>query len=183
MHRVNGNSLRRLFSSAALGVCLGMAVPQSAVAATGEIGVRAGAGTGGQGYNFQEIYWRPAALARRFGDPGGWHVAGYTEFNAGRVSRSGDAMYTGGAGVGGWLTSPAQPISFGIGTGPTYISERRLGGREFGGNWQFTSHAAVRLRVADQLSIGYRIQHTSNAGLYSPNQGYDIQALEVRLSF
>lgn len=152
--------------------------------AADEIGVRIGAGTGtGGGFNSQEIYWRPAALAPRLGDPRRWHVTAYTEFNAGRVSRSDDTMYTGGAGVGGWLIHPRWPVSFGIGTGPTYISQRSLGGREFGSHWQFTSHAAVRLRLADQLSVGYRIQHTSNGGLASPNDGYDIQALEIRLSF
>lgn len=173
---------RRPLPGPALAALVALVLPQPALAAS-EIGVRAGAGTGGQDYNYQEIYWRPAALAPRFGDRSRWHVAGYTEVNAARVSVSGDAMYTSGVGVGGWLTHPTQPLSFGAGTGPTYISERRLGGREFGGHWQFTSHAAVRLRVADQLSVGYRIQHTSNAGLYSPNDGYDIQALEVRLSF
>ncbi|SEP11021.1 acyloxyacyl hydrolase [Aquisalimonas asiatica] len=181
MHRFSTSMPAFPMAGAALAALL-LLVPGSAWSA-GEIGVRAGAGIGGHDYNYQEIYWRPAALAPRFGDRSRWHVAGYTEFNAARVSASGDSMYTSGVGVGGWLTHPARPLSIGVGTGPTYISERRLGGREFGGNWQFTSHAAVRLRVADQVSIGYRIQHTSNAGLYSPNDGYDIQALEVRVGF
>lgn len=182
MHRFKGMRLILLLQGAALVALPALAVPQ-AVMAAGELGVRAGIGADGNDYSSREIYWRPAGLGPRFGDRRGWHLAGFTEFNAARVRLGGDAMSTAGVSVGAWLTSPAQPLSFGLGTGPTYISERRLGRREFGGHWQFTSHAAVRLRVADNLSIGYRIQHTSNAGRRSPNQGYDIQALEVRLSF
>ena len=175
--------LRSVLPRGPLAVLLLTAGAASPVAAD-EIGVRIGAGIGtGSGFNSQEIYWRPAALAPRLGDPRGWHVAAYTEFNAGRVSRSDESMYTGGVALGGWLTSPHQPLSVGIGTGPMYVSERTLGGRELGSHWQFTSHAAVRLRLADQVSIAYRIQHTSNASLSSPNDGYDIQALEVRLNF
>ena len=166
---------------AALGLVAAMA---ASPAGADEIGVRIGAGIGtGNGFNSQEVYWRPSALAPRLGDPRGWHVAAYTEFNAGRVSRGGESMYNAGTGLGGWLTNPGVPVSFGIGTGPTYISERSLGGRDFGGHWQFTSHAGIRLRLAEQLTIGYRVQHTSNAGLYSRNDGYDIHALEVRLNF
>ncbi|QIT56185.1 acyloxyacyl hydrolase [Aquisalimonas sp. 2447] len=182
MHRFKGLRPVRLLQGFALVALPALAVPQVVVVA-GELGVRVGVGADGHDYNSREIYWRPAALAPRLGDRRGWHLAGFTEFNAARVSLGGDAMHTGGVSVGGWLTSPAQPISFGLGTGPTYISERRLGEREFGGHWQFTSHAALRLRLGDHISVGYRIQHTSNAGLRSPNQGYDVQSLELRLGF
>ncbi|MCC5811432.1 MAG: acyloxyacyl hydrolase [Ectothiorhodospiraceae bacterium] len=155
----------------------------SGAAGAYEIGIRAGTNLGGsQSYSSQEIYVR-APLPGVLGDPGGWHATSYAEANAGRVASSGDSLTTVGAGVGAWLRSPAAPVSFGLGTGPTYLSRTSLGDHDYGGNWQFTSHAGVRLALGPHVTLGYRIQHTSNAGLYSPNNGYDLQALEIRLTF
>lgn len=148
-----------------------------------EIGVRAGTNLGGsQSYSSQEVYLR-APLPGVLGDPAGWHARSFAEANAGRLAASGDSLTTAGFGVSAWLRSPAAPISFGLGTGPTYLSRTSLGNHDYGGNWQFTSHAGVRLALGPHVTLGYRVQHTSNAGLYSPNNGYDLQAIEIRLNF
>ena len=150
--------------------------------AAGEVGVRIGASLGGEGYNSQEIYWR-IPLPGRLGEADGWNLTNQVELNAGRVSYSGDDMITAGGTYGVWLGNPRAPVTVGIGTGPTYISRTELGGRGFGTNWQFTSWGTVHLAVTDNIGLAYRIQHTSNAGFASPNQGFDLQALEVRVRF
>ena len=71
----------------------------------------------------------------------------------------------------------------GLGTGPTHLSETVLGSRDFGGRWQSTSHAFLQLLLTRAVSVAYRIQHTSTAGLYSGNDGFDLEALELRLRF
>ncbi|WP_290648592.1 acyloxyacyl hydrolase [Aquisalimonas sp.] len=158
-----------------------MITPATAPSAA-EIGVRAGASLGDAGFNSQEIYWR-TPLPGRLGDPRGWNATSRLELNAARLAAAGDSMVTAGGNVGVWAGSPRSPVGFGLGTGPTYISQTSLGGRDFGSNWQFTSWATAQLRVDRNLFIGYRVQHTSNAGLSSPNQGYNLQALEAHVRF
>lgn len=147
-----------------------------------EIGVRVGTSLGGDDFSSQEIYWR-MPLPGRLGEPTGWHATSRLELNAARVTAAGDSMATGGGNIGVWVASPRSPVGFGLGAGPTYVSQTSLGGREFGSNWQFTSWATAQWTVNRNLALGYRLQNTSNAGLASPNQGYNLQALEVRLRF
>lgn len=147
-----------------------------------EIGIRIGAGIGAHTYSSQEIYWRPY-LDQRWGAADGWHLRPFAELNAGRLSRRGDSLLFGGGALGVWARNPGSPFSFSVGTGPTYLSETELAGRDFGGHWQFTSHIGARLRLGPRLSAGYRIQHTSNAGLYSADDGYTVQVIEIRTRF
>ena len=48
---------------------------------------------------------------------------------------------------------------------------------------QFTSHLAIRWQISRVHSLAYRIQHTSNAGIYSENDGLDLQVLEVGFAY
>ena len=47
------------------------------------------------------------------------------------------------------------------------------GDDDFGGNLQFTSHAGMTLRW-QEISLSYRIQHTSNASIYEQNKGLNL---------
>lgn len=154
----------------------------SHAASANEFGVRAGTTLGSQAYRNQEIYWL-RQLPIRLGNTTDWHMTSQLELNAGRLSTGDDALTTAGGSINFWFHPPSAPISVGIGTGPTYISRTQLADRDFGGHWQFTSHATARLQLVSNLDIGYRVQHTSNASLYSPNVGYDLQVLEIRLRF
>ncbi|QKT04735.1 acyloxyacyl hydrolase [Ectothiorhodospiraceae bacterium 2226] len=154
-------------------------VPAGAV----DWGVRAGTTMGGgTSFNSQEVYFR-TGLPWSAGGPQGWRLTSHLEVNAGRLSGGGQTTSYGGTGVTLWARDHAGPLSLSVGTGPTYISDRRLGDRDLGGNWQFTSHAAAYVRLSANVAAGYRIQHTSNAGLYSPNDGYNVQAFELRARF
>ncbi len=174
---------RHKWLRAILVACVILLALCSGAASALEVGVRVGTDVGArQSYDSQELYLR-TALPYRLGEPGGWQVSTQLEGNVGRLSTRGESLSYGGAAVAFWLARPAAPVSFGVGTGPTYLSRSRLGTRDFGGPWQFTSHAVARLDLTQALSVAYRIQHTSNAGLYSSNDGINIQALEVRLRF
>jgi len=165
---------------AVLALLLSAIVPIASVA--GELGVRAGTGVEGPAYSMAGGYWRPWS-ARLVGGEDGWHLTGYAELAAGRVGYREDDLHMGSAGVGGWVGRGAGPLLVGFGTAPTYISEHRLGGQEFGGGMQFTSHLAIRWQISRVHSLAYRIQHTSNAGIYSENDGLDLQVLEVGFAY
>ncbi|MBN1587172.1 MAG: acyloxyacyl hydrolase [Candidatus Omnitrophica bacterium] len=69
------------------------------------------------------------------------------------------------------------------GTAPTVIAEDRIGGEDLGGPFQITSHLGVGYRFTDRWSTGFRIQHMSNADIYTRNPGLDYGTLEVNYRY
>ncbi len=68
-----------------------------------------------------------------------------------------------------------------LGISPTLISGSSFNGRDMGGNFHFTSSAAVgaTFGARDALSLSLRIQHMSNGGLNSANPGMDMIGLNI----
>ncbi|MDN3517283.1 acyloxyacyl hydrolase [Aquisalimonas lutea] len=162
---------------------LALCIAAGTTAHAGEIGVRGGIGLREYSLDAGGIFWRPEFVPFTAEPGGAWRLTGYTELHASHVRRRGESMNTAGVTLGGWFTHPQSPVRFGVGTGPTYISEKHLPDHAFGIHFQFTSHVTVRLDLSRWLSIGYRIEHTSNAGLHSDNKGYDLQMIELRAGF
>jgi len=54
---------------------------------------------------------------------------------------------------------------------------------DFGERFQFTSHIGLIWYLTDRVSLGYRFQHMSNAGLASPNPGLNLEMLELSYHF
>ncbi len=74
------------------------------------------------------------------------------------------------------------PVAIAVGTGPTLLSGSRFGDADVGGTVQFTSHLGLNGQVG-QWRLGYRYQHTSNAGLQSPNPGIDLHSFTLATAF
>ena len=68
-----------------------------------------------------------------------------------------------------------------LGFSPTLISGSSLNGRDLGGNFHFTSSAAISTTfgASDSISLSLRVQHTSNGGLSSDNPGLDMIGLNI----
>jgi len=69
------------------------------------------------------------------------------------------------------------------GSSPTLLSRYRFEGMDFGERFQFTSHIGLIWYLTDRVSLGYRFQHMSNAGLASPNPGLNLEMLELSYHF
>ena len=63
------------------------------------------------------------------------------------------------------------------GSGPVYLSRRRIGRWDLGKTWQFRSHVGLGARLGRRISLTYRYSHTSNANLGDPNPGINFHAL------
>lgn len=164
----------------ALAALLGLA-PGSAAAI--EIGARAGTKIGpGADFRSTEFYLR-SALPWDLGDFERWTITPHGEVAGGRLRVDDESLTMGSLTIGLWLTPMAYPVRFSIGGGPSYITESELGGTQFGGRWQFNSHIGVTLTLSSRFALGYRLQHTSNGGIYDRNQGFDLQTLEVLIGF
>lgn len=76
------------------------------------------------------------------------------------------------------------PVSLSLSSGPTLITEDEIQeGHEMGGFFQFTSSIGLRWAITEDFELGYSYQHTSNAGLYSDNDGLNMHALSAAYSF
>lgn len=152
-------------------------------AAALEIGARAGTKIGsGADFRSTEFYVR-GALPWELGDFERWTLTPHGEAAGGELRVDGESLTMGSLTIGLWATPTAYPVRFSIGAGPSYISESEMGGTQFGGRWQFNSHIGATLILSPRLAIGYRLQHTSNGGMYDRNQGFDQQTLEVLIGF
>jgi hypothetical protein len=72
-----------------------------------------------------------------------------------------------------------------LGFSPTLFAGSTFNDRDIGGNFHFTSSAAigVSIGVDDDSSISLRIQHTSNGGLDSTNPGMDMVGINFTVKF
>ncbi len=76
------------------------------------------------------------------------------------------------------------PVYLSGSVGPTLISEDEPeDDHEMGGFFQFTSSIGIHWEITEQFEIGYSYQHTSNAGLYSDNDGLNMHAFSAAYSF
>ena len=72
-----------------------------------------------------------------------------------------------------------------LGISPTWINGSVFDGRDLGGNFHFTSAAAIGFAFGPRrsLSISIRAQHTSNGGLSNTNPGLDMIGLNIAFDF
>lgn len=72
-----------------------------------------------------------------------------------------------------------------VGISPTLIFGSNFNGRDLGGNFHFTSSATIgtTLGESEASTLSLRIQHTSNAGLSSPNPGMDMIGVNFAFGF
>ncbi len=72
-----------------------------------------------------------------------------------------------------------------FGVHPTYAEKSTYGGRPLGGNFHFTTHIGLGayLDRRKRTSALLRYQHTSNAGMNTPNPGLDMLGLTFSYHF
>jgi hypothetical protein len=86
--------------------------------------------------------------------------------------------------IGGDLFLPLQNefLEFEVGLRPAFLHDFKIGDDDFGGNLQFTSHAGITLRW-HEMSLSYRLQHTSNASIYEQNKGLNLHLVGLGVRF
>lgn len=147
-------------------------------------GVRAGIDDGNNDEDFVQV-----EAFGRFGTPwfwgsaSHWRLGMYLEGNAGVLNGAGDNALVVSAGPGIYLKTPGDRIAVWLGINPTVISSASFGDENLGGPFQFTSHAGIEFNFARHFSIGYRIQHMSNAGFYDHNPGLNLHMLQLGYRF
>jgi hypothetical protein len=105
------------------------------------------------------------------------------EGSAGVISGGSTEGFVGAVGPGLAVGFWDDRLLLKAGVSPTIISKDNYGEEDLGGPVQFTSHIGLAAKVYSGLSVGYRLQHMSNAGLYDKNPGLNLHMLEVSWRF
>ena len=105
------------------------------------------------------------------------------EASAGLLSGANTHGFVGTIGPGLALGLWGERLWLKAGISPTVISQDRYGDEDLGGPVQFTSHIGASVKIYKALSLGYRFQHMSNAGLYRHNPGLNLHVVEVSWRF
>ena len=113
----------------------------------------------------------------------GWAIGTYLETNAGVLTGGGDSAFVGSIGPGIYISGLNEKFDLSLGINPTIISEHNFGDENLGGPIEFTSHIGLNFNLARHLTVGYRLQHMSNAGIYNNNPGLNIHMIEVGYRF
>ncbi|MGZ0709178.1 acyloxyacyl hydrolase [Coraliomargarita sp. W4R53] len=81
------------------------------------------------------------------------------------------------------LQSQSFPLELVVSSGPSYLTEKHYGDLDFGGHFQFTSAAGLDWQLNEDWTLGYRYQHTSNAGIYDVNDGFNLHSFALAYNF
>lgn len=111
-----------------------------------------------------------------------WVARGFWEMSAGKLSHELTDAVVFTAGPVFKVQKQHEPWFLQIGSRPTLISEYTFGDVGYGGPFQFTSHAGIGWSFSN-VEVAYRIQHMSNASIYSRNDGLDIHVVELGWRF
>jgi len=149
-----------------------------------EIGARLGYSKDVGGENFTQLEIATAyRLPSSWMLDDGWILESRVNASVGALDGGDEtgAIVTIGPGLA-WV-SPSQQYAIEAGISPTLMSQHEYGGADFGGNFQFTSFVGVNARLGEQIAATVRVQHMSNASIYSPNPGLDQMMLGIHYRF
>ena len=107
----------------------------------------------------------------------------FPETNAGVLRGDGESAFVGSIGPGIYITGFKEKIDISMSINPTIISKHKFGDEDLGGPIEFTSHIGLNLNIDRHFTIGYRLQHMSNAVLYDANPGLNLHMIEMGYRF
>ena len=113
----------------------------------------------------------------------GWYVQSRLDFAAGWLrGRSEDGLIA-SLGPAFSFGKLKFPLSVEIGCSPTVLSRYRFGETDLGFPFQFTSHVGAMVELGARVSVSYRLQHMSDAGISRHNPGLDLHSIGLSYRF
>ena len=148
------------------------------------IGLRAGLSTADSEEDFEQYeLFATYGLPRSWELTSGWSLSPKINLSAGALRSGDDTGVIGSAGPSITLSMVQDRILLDGGISAALLSEHKFGQENFGGPIQFISHVGISFKLSDNLGVGYRFQHMSNAGIYNRNPGLELHMFELRYFF
>lgn len=148
------------------------------------VGARGGIPEAGSGRTFSE-----AELFSNWNMPWGWDV-GKEWYVQSRLDSSMGWLGDHGNNAGIWtlgpslvLSRPRLPVSAVFGVSPTILSRTKFGSKDFGINFQFTTHIGLQYDFATHWRLTYHFQHMSDAGLSDKNPALNMHMFGLAYVF
>ena len=144
---------------------------------------------GGWSYADGDESFNQADLLAAYRLPCEWQLG--DSLNLGTRATAAASVLDGG-GDTGLLGALGLELVFGLGESPfeirvgsqgTLMSRYKYGDEDFGGAFQFTTYIGMDYRLLERLNASARVQHMSNAGIYSKNPGVNFVMLGLRYAF
>ena len=105
------------------------------------------------------------------------------EFTSGYIERDDEYGYVGTIGPAVVIRRSGLPVLASLGTRPTVLSRSAFGDHDLGIRFQITSHVGLDWQAHPRVAVGYRIQHSSNAGLAEHNPGLNMHFIGATYRF
>jgi hypothetical protein len=148
------------------------------------IGLRAGVSTPDSEEDFEQYeVFATYGLPWKFELTPGWFLSTRVNLSAGALRGAGDTGFIGSVGPSITLSMVQDRILLDGGISAALLSEHTFGQEDFGGPIQCISHAGISFNLSDNLGMGYRFQHMSNASIYNRNPGLELHMFELRYLF
>lgn len=101
----------------------------------------------------------------------------------GVLNGGGDTGLLGSLGLETVIGGDDNAFEVRVGCAATLMSDYTYGDEDFGGPFQFTSHIGLEYAFRESMSAMVRVQHMSNAGIYSSNPGVNLVMIGLRYQF
>jgi Lipid A 3-O-deacylase (PagL) len=148
------------------------------------IGVRGGTSFEKDAGNFQQVdVFAGMYLPWSWGSQAGFNLKPRAEFSAGWLDNQGDSGFVGALGPVVELRRGKFPVALEGGVSLSALSRSNFPERNLGGWFEFTDHVGLDWRVSKRFTLGWRFQHTSNAGIYQRNPGLNLQMVSAAYTF
>lgn len=145
----------------------------------------------GQSFNGGDEDFNQYDVSATYGLPWSWQWGAAVQVDtnlaaaAGILDGGGDTGVVGSVGFE-FVFSRARgkcPLELRAGSALTLISAHKYGDEDLGGPVQFTHHISLHYWFLENLSALARVQHMSNAEIYSKNPGLDMMMLGLIYRF
>jgi hypothetical protein len=148
------------------------------------VGVRGGTSFESDAGDFQQVdVFASKYLPWLWGVKDGWNLKPRWEASAGLLHDDGRQGFVGTTGPVLELRAGKFPVTLEGGVSLTALSRYQFHDRDLGGWFQFTDHVGLNWHISKQFTLGWRYQHTSNAGIYTRNPGLNLQMLSASYTF
>jgi hypothetical protein len=148
------------------------------------VGFRAGLSAADTNEDFEQYEgFATYGLPWSWGLTRGWFVSTGIHLSAGALRGGGETGFIGSVGPSVVLSMVDGLILLSGGISAAFLSEHKFDRENFGGPIQFVSHVGISFKLGDNLGVGYRFQHMSNASIYKRNPGLELHLLEVSYFF